>query len=101
MTHQQNITACIMALRNDKTVNPKWRNKIVSKLEEAGALCYMLDSREISKGEMDSLLEHAPTRPIQPGQIYAGVTEPHPAHPDACICPPGGPFVPSCTLHGL
>lgn len=80
MNHQTAVTLLIDQLKNDKSKNAKWRNKIVSRLEEIEAMLHKLDSREMTKSELDSLVQTAPSNAV-------------------CICPAGVRVV-GCPVHG-
>jgi hypothetical protein len=88
MNYEQDIQKIASALALDKTTNPKWRNKIVSRLEEAAAMCHKLGTREVTKGDMESLAE---TAPVKKENLMA------------CTCTNPGrpPFNPTCPSHGL
>jgi hypothetical protein len=72
-------------LKNDKGTNPKWRNRIVSRAEEIEAMVPKLDTREMSKAEMQSL---AQTNRDVEEQLE-------------CICPdPTYAIKAACPVHG-
>lgn len=83
MNYQTALTMLIEQLKNDKNTNPKWRNKIVSRLEETEAMLHKLHSREATKADMESLAATAPETPTR------------------CTCKGAGAADINCPVHGL
>lgn len=88
MNYENQIQQIITTMKSDTTLNPKWRNYIVKELEVASAMCSKLSSREISKNEMQSLVDKGP---VQPNQINGS----------GCVCREGLPYDTACPVHGL
>lgn len=89
MNHNLNIQRTIGDLQNDKNANPKWKNWAIRELEVIQSVINgKLSTREISKGELQSIVDVAPT---QPNQVFG----------ELCICNSPTDRNPDCSIHGM
>lgn len=96
MSYRVALLEIIDRMKHDKNANPKWRNKLISKLEEVEALLPKLDSREMTKAELESLERGN----YQPGRV-ADLPK-NTGRVNGCSCDPGSKLREvNCAVHGL